>query len=77
VRGKDGYATFGTLPSANSFISTSQGFIDWVQAQPPAPLRAAALQDQELPVEQLSTQRFTDASGCDHAARVDCPAPFV
>lgn len=53
MRGKDGYATFGTLPSANSFISTSQGFIDWVQAQPPAPLRAAALQDQELPVEQL------------------------
>lgn len=65
--GQDGYTTFGTVSDAglieDTFTEYAQGFIDYVEG-----LTDNGEQVQKLPIEEYSTQLYTDADGCVHAA---------
>ena len=77
--GKDGYATFATLPYEDSFILYTDALVSWIGDQP-LPEEADAIASglvpeiYELPEEELSTQRYVGHTGFAHDVEVDCPA---
>ena len=64
-RGKDGYATFGSIKDKlNTYKNYAQSFIDFLKT-----LKGCVF---ELPYEEYSTQNFIDEKACDHGSKNDC-----
>ena len=71
AQGGDGYTVFARASAegrgADTFAEYAQSFVDHVRA------RTAANDPLPRPdTDMMSTQRFTNAEGCDHSAREDC-----
>ncbi len=65
--GRDGYLTFGTLTSVDTFTEYAQGFIDYVET-----LTEDGGSLMKLPAAEYSTKSYTNANGCLHEAATLC-----